>query len=72
MSSKGSILLSAHNEHWYHDFMDDSITLEIDDEHKIEKDAECSIITIEKGTALHDAILEAFYRGKSAKFVIMK
>jgi len=30
MSSKSSIFLTKDNEHWYHDCMDDSITIEID------------------------------------------
>ncbi len=29
MSSKGTIFLTADNEHWYHDCNDDSITIEI-------------------------------------------
>ncbi len=62
MSTKATILLSDHNEHWYHDCNDGSITLEIDDEHEIEKDDGCNFVTIKKGTALHAVIMELWGR----------
>ena len=60
MSTKSSILLSRHNEHWYRDYIDNSITLEIDAEHEVERcdDGGSLIITIKDGTALHTAIGE--------------
>ena len=59
MSTKSSILFSRQNEHWYRDCNDNSITIEIDAEHEVEQcDDGSLIITIEHGTALHEAIGE--------------
>lgn len=56
MSTKSTIILSDANEHWYHDCIDDTITLEIGREHAIEIDEEGTFVTIKKGTALFNAI----------------
>jgi len=57
MSTKSTIWLSEENEHFYHDFFDDSFTLEFNIEHLFIERSECCL-EIKKGTALHTAIKE--------------
>lgn len=54
MSTKGSILLTKDNEHWYYDYSDDSITLEIsrDNIQADYSDTEDIIIEIKEGCDL--------------------
>ena len=67
MSTKGTIILTTDNEHWYHDcdgaYSEETntrecIVLEIDPRHKIEQDEEGVRIIIEADTPLYQAILK--------------
>ena len=53
MSSKSSIFLSDHNEHWYHEHADGSYVLEFDKAHGRESDGDGGlIITVRPGSPL--------------------
>lgn len=54
MSTKASIFLTRDNEHWYYDFIDDSITLEIN-RHNIQgdySDSQHLVLEIKRGCDL--------------------
>lgn len=64
MSTKSTIWLSDANEHFYYDCSDDSFTLEFELDHLLIEGTLCSL-EIKKGTALHAAIKEGGFNGKT-------
>ena len=59
MSTKCSLFLTEDNEHWYHDVMDDSFTIEIDKKNLQDdfSDSDDIILEIKEGSQLHECLM---------------